>query len=135
MGSGDHYTCTLNELFERKVKESKVKLTPGQKGIWKCPITTTQTPMKQCIDDTLTWAGSFEDAARQVWSILYWVAESGVVFNPDKLVIGRDKLKIFGYNIDGRGIHPTEEMKDAIKGFELPDTIRMMRAFIGLMRV
>ena len=58
LGSGDHYTRTLNELFERKVKESKVKLTPGQKDIWKCPIMTTQTPMKQCIDDTLTWAGS-----------------------------------------------------------------------------
>ena len=43
------------------------------------------------------------------------------MFNPDKLVIGKEKIKIFGYNIDGRGIHPMEEMKDAIRGFELPN--------------
>ena len=30
------------------------------------------------------------------------------------------------------GIHLTEEMKDAIRGFEIPKTIKMMRAFMGL---
>ena len=88
--------------------------------------------MKRCIDDTLTWAGSFEDAIRQIWAILYWGAEEGVVFNPDKLVLGEEKLKIFGFNINKVGIHPTDEMKNAIKGFELPKTIKMMRAFMGL---
>ena len=49
-------------------------------------------------------------------------AKSSVVFNPDK---------VFGYNLDKKGIHPTEEMKDAIRGFELL-SIKMMRAFMGL---
>ena len=52
------------------------------------------------------------------------------MFNPDKLVLGQKKLKIFGFNIDKVGIHPTEEMKNAIKGFEIPKTIKMMRAFM-----
>ena len=30
------------------------------------------------------------------------------------------------------GIHPTEEMKVAIIGFGLPTTMKMMRAFMGL---
>ena len=105
LGSGDHYTRTLNDIFNSKVKEAQ-QMKNEQEDIWRCPITKNQVPMKRCIDDTLTWAGSFEDAARDIWAILYWGAESGVVFNPDKLVIGREKLKIFGYDIDGRGIHP-----------------------------
>ena len=44
----------LGKLFERKVNASKARLTQGQPDIWMCPITTMQTPMKQCIDDTLT---------------------------------------------------------------------------------
>ena len=79
--------CTLNGIFDKKVKKSKAELPHGKEDVWKCPITETQVPMKRCIDNTLTWAGSFENAARQVWSILYWGAKSGIVFNLDKLVI------------------------------------------------
>ena len=111
LGSGDHYTHTLNGIFNRKVDKAKAELPPGKENIWACPITKKQVPMKRCIDDTLTWAGSFEDAVRQIWAILFWGAEEGVVFNPDKLVLGEKKLKIFGFNIDKVGIHPTEEMK------------------------
>ena len=133
LGSGDHYTRTTNGIFDEKVKIAKSDVMKrGGEDIWECPITKTQVPMKRCIDDTLTWTDTFEKAVRQVWSILYWGAESGIVFNPDKLVIGKRRIKIFGFNIDSKGIHPTKEMKDAITGFELPSTIKMMRAFMGL---
>ena len=103
LGSGDHYTHTLNGIFNRKVDKAKAE----KENIWACPVKKQQDPMKRCIDDTLTWAGSFENAARQIWAILYWGAESGVVFNPDKLIIGKPDVNFFGYNIDRTGIHPT----------------------------
>ena len=71
LGSGDHYTRTLNDLFDNKVKEAQGQLKDGQEDIWCCPITKNQVPMKRCIDDTLTWAGSFEDAARKILSLIH----------------------------------------------------------------
>ena len=107
-------SSNLQNISLGPVDIAKAELHPGEENIWACPVTNQQVPMKRCIDDTLTWAGSFENAARQIWAILYWGAESGVVFNLDKLIIGKPDIQIFGYNIDKTGIHPTEEMKDAI---------------------
>ena len=133
LGSGDHYTQTTNEIFIREIDEINKRTPPGQKKIWQCPvIPQTSIPMKRCIDDTLTWAGTYEDSLRQVWSLLYWGAKSGIIFNPDKVEIGKKSIKAFGFRLDETGIHPTKEMKAAISGFELPQTLKQMRAFMGL---
>ena len=132
LGSGDHYTQTTNEIFTRQIDKYKSQ-NPNLKKIWQCPVVEEDSvPMKRCIDDTLTWAASYEDAARQVWQMLHWGAQSGIIFNPDKVIIGQNSIKAFGFNLDEAGIHPTEEMKAVITGFEEPKTLRDMRAFMGL---
>ena len=88
--------------------------------------------MKRCIDDTLTWAGTYEDSLRQIWHLLHWGAQSGIIFNPDMVEIGKKSIKAFGFRLDEAGIHPTMEMKSAIKDFELPQTLKQMQAFMGL---
>ena len=133
LGSGDHYTQTTNEIFTKRINEYNAQKHPVPKKIWQCPIVKEDSvPMKRCIDDTLTWASSYEDAARQVWYMLHWGAQSGIIFNPDKVIIGQNSIKAFGFNLDEGGIHPTEEMKAVITGFEVPNTLRDMRAFMGL---
>ena len=62
---------------------------------------------------------------------MHWVAESGIIFNPDKVEIGKKSIKAFGFRLDEMGIHPTKEMKAAISEFELPQTLKQMRAFMG----
>ena len=64
--------------------------------------------------------------------MLHWGAQSGIIFNPDKVIVGQNSIKAFGFNLDEGGIHPTEEMKAVITGFEVPNTLRDMRAFMGL---
>ena len=128
LGSGDHYTQTTNEIFTRKIDDYNIQKTPGLKKIWQCPIVEENSvPMRRCIDDTLTWAGSYEDAVRQLWYMLHWGAQSGIIFNPDKVTIGKNSIKAFGFKLDD-----SEEMKNVIIGFELPKTLRDMRAFMGL---
>ena len=58
-----------------------------------------------------------------------WGAESGIIFNPDKVTIGHGKntIKAFGFRLDESGIHPTDEMKAAVQGFEVPLTLKSMR--------
>ena len=107
LGSGDHYTQTPNEIFSKKIDEENDGVKDGEKKLWQCPVVSeTSIPMRRCIDDTLTWAGSYEDAAKQVWKILCWGAESGIVFNPDKVIIGENSIKAFGFRLDEAGIKP-----------------------------
>ena len=52
--------------------------------------------------------------------------------NVAKSTFGASEVNYLGYTIDGDGIKPGREKLEAVKKFQMPDSIKKIREFVGL---
>ncbi len=95
-------------------------------------ITAGVTDVVRCIDDSCLWsrtvAGSF-------WLIINYIdlcGRNGVIFNPDKFLLGEDVVDFAGYTITLDSIKPTAKMLKAIKEFPTPTSIKGIWGWFGV---
>merc|ERR1712030_215198 len=87
---------------------------------------------KRCIDDTLLWASSFKQSVLQVIKYLTFCGQSGIIFNPKKLEVGRTDVNIFGLHVTQQGVMPTRNQIETMEKYPTPKSLRDMRGFLGL---
>ena len=107
-GSGDGYTARtdiITEGFPRK---------------------------KKCIDDSLLYDESIEDAFWHTLDYIIHCYKNGVIFNKKKFLFGMDDVDFAGFMVTTDGIKPTKQIIGSIENFPTPRNITDLRSFFGL---
>ena len=56
----------------------------------------------------------------------------GVVINPVKCEFGKLEINFLGHYINSAGISPSPSKVETIENFPVPDTMRKLREFLGM---
>ena len=96
-------------------------------------IITEGFPRKRkCIDDSLLYDESTEDAFWHTVDYIIHCHKNGVIFNWKKFRFAMDEVDFAGFTITTDGIKPTKQMMGAIESFPQPKNITDLRSFFGL---
>ena len=94
---------------------------------------TTDFPRKaKCIDDSVLWDGSIEDAFWHTVDYITRCSEGGIIFNPRKFHFSHDEVDFAGFTLTSTGIRPMQQMLSAIRNFPTPTNITGARSWFGL---
>ena len=90
--------------------------------------------MCKCIDDTLLYDSSIEEAFYHAFDYLHLCGQNGITLNPDKFKFCRREVEFTGYHLGWDGYKPTEDKLSAIRNFPMPEqpTISDIRSWFGL---
>ena len=108
ISSGDGYTRRFDEIitdFPRKVK---------------------------CIDDTLLWNDSIEEAFYHTVNWLDLCGRNGIILNPTKFIFCRQSVEFAGFLITPTSVKPCPRSLEAILNFPTPKNITDVRSWFGL---
>ena len=72
---------------------------------------------KKCVDDTLIWGETLEEAFFRTCEYISTCGAAGIVFNTTKLQFGQMELEFLGLNISADSISPLDSMLEAIRDF------------------
>ena len=86
----------------------------------------------KCIDDSLLWDTTLEEAFWHTAEYIMLCSSHGIVFNPKKFSFGMDEVDFAGFTITETGIKPMQQILDAIKNFPTPTNITGARSWFGL---
>ena len=94
---------------------------------------TAHIPNKtKCVDDTLLWADSIDQA---FWQTVQWLdtcGRNGITQNPDKFVFGKDTVEFAGFEISLTSVKPCSKVLQSIKDFPTPRNVTDIRSWFGL---
>ena len=88
----------------------------------------------KCVDDTLLYDATIEDAFNHTFDYLYTCATHGIVLNSSKFKFCQDELTFAGFTITPTGIKPSESTVKAIREFPTPKSTTDVRSWFGLVR-
>ena len=108
MAAGDAYTRRYDDIIDH-VKD-KVK----------------------CIDDTLLYDVSIEDAFYHTWDYLMLLVDNGIVANPEKFQFAKETITFAGLKLTPYGVAPSDETLSAILNFPTPKDLTGARSWFGL---
>ena len=86
----------------------------------------------KCIDDTLMWSDSIEDAFYQAIEWLDICGKNGIILNPSKFKFAKTTVEFAGFEITPNSVRPCARYLEAIKNFPTPRTITDVRSWFGL---
>ena len=88
----------------------------------------------KCVDDTLLYDKSIEDAFYHTFDYLYTCAKHGIIINASKFKFCQEEINFAGFVITPHGIKPSESTLRAIQEFPTPKSITDVRSWFGLVR-
>ena len=132
IGSGDHYVSVYNGIMNTLKTEEQ----SNSNSVFRCfrdkSKAWTNPSWKRCIDDTLLWATSFKQSFMQCAKYLTYCGRQGIIFNPNKIEVGRQEVNIFGLRMTQQGVLPTQNQVETMLKYPTPKCLRDMRGFLGL---
>ena len=92
-----------------------------------------EVPQKtKCVDDTLLWATTLEEAFFQAANWLDLCGRHGITLNPRKFEFGKRTIEFAGFEISNEKVRPCPRMFEAITNFPKPVTLTDLRSWYGL---
>lgn len=88
----------------------------------------------KCVDDTLLYSTSVEEAFWHAYTFLETCARGGITLKPEKFSFCKREVDFVGFRVDWETYQPTTERLSAIKEFAMPDqpAIKDIRSWYGL---
>ena len=83
------------------------------------------------LDDLLIYSKSEIDHLKHIDLVLKCFERSGVLLNHNKCVFGTTSLKYLGFHVSSEGWKPLPDRVESIKNFEVPNTQKALKRFIG----
>ena len=74
----------------------------------------------KCVDDTLLYDNSIEQAFYHTWDYLYLCTSNSIVINNQKFKFCKKTVTFAGLNITPSGITPSSNTMSAIRDFPVP---------------
>ena len=90
--------------------------------------------ISKCVDDVCLWGGSLEEVFIRTCQYLTHCAQNGIIFNPEKFMMGRESVEFVGFELTKDGIKPMKETMQSIRDFPTPTDITGVRSFFGLIQ-
>lgn len=84
------------------------------------------------VDDVLIASSSMEEHIKHLQIVFERFEKFGVVINPVKCEFGKSEVVFLGHRINSAGVSPSPSKVAAISDFPLPDTMRKLRQFLGM---
>ena len=84
------------------------------------------------IDDILIASSSDEEHSDHLHQLFSRLTEYGLRIHPDKCLLGVKQLEFLGHRITASGIHALPKKVKEMSAFPLPDTVRKLRQFLGV---
>ena len=94
-------------------------------------VTDVQRKVK-CIDDTLLWSSTIEEAFFHAIQWLDLCGNNGIILNPTKFVFCRRTVEFAGFEITENTVRPCSRYLEAIHNFPTPKTLTDIRSWFGL---
>ena len=88
----------------------------------------------KCVDDTLLYDTTIEEAFYHTFDYLITCASNGIVLNASKFQFCEKEVNFAGFRITPTGIKPSEATLKAISEFPTPQNITDVRSWFGLVR-
>ena len=95
-------------------------------------ITTNFDRVSRCVDDSLLWDDSIEDAFWHTFEYLKHCTNNGIIFNQEKFVFAKKTCEFAGFELTPDGYRPPERVLDSIMKFPTPKSITDIRSWFGL---
>ena len=95
-------------------------------------ITSNQYRTVRCIDDSLLWDNTIEEAFWHTFEYLKTCADGGIIFNKDKFQFAQETAEFAGFEITMDGYRPLRRLLDAVRNFPTPANITDVRSWFGL---
>lgn len=86
----------------------------------------------KCIDDTLMWSNTIEEAFFQAAQWLHICGSNGIILNPSKFQFAKDTVEFAGFEITPTTVRPCARFLEAIQNFPTPKNITDIRSWFGL---
>ena len=85
------------------------------------------------IDDVIIWAKNFKQLLHRLRNVLERLSKAGIKLNAGKCEFAKSQIVYLGHQISKHGISPYPGKVKAIKKLPMPQTLKALRSFIGLM--
>ena len=127
--------CTINThlgLFRPKRLPYGVASSPA---IWQQTMDKifTGLPGVFCfVDDILVAGKDVTEHKVRLKAVLQRIKENGMKMHQNKCTFGVSSIEYLGFIIDGTGIHKTEEKVKAIREAKVPENVKELQSFLGL---
>ena len=86
----------------------------------------------KCVDDTLLWDKTVEEAFQRTCSYLNLCSSNGIIFNKKKFVFCQKQVEFLGFEITEDSVRPASAYLEAIQQFPTPQDITGIRSWFGL---
>ena len=86
----------------------------------------------KCVDDTLMWSSSIQDAFFQLCKWCDLTYRGGITLNPRKTQFAEETVDFAGLTVTPTNVRPCSKFIDSIKNFPTPKDISGARAWFGL---
>ncbi|CAH8611522.1 unnamed protein product [Dicrocoelium dendriticum] len=84
------------------------------------------------IDDVLIASATPEEHLNHLRQVFERFDHHGITINPDKCLFGQCSVDFLGHKIDSKGISPIPEKTQAIMDYPLPQSVKNLRRFLGM---
>jgi hypothetical protein len=95
-------------------------------------ITKDFDRVARCVDDSLLWDKTIEQAFWHTFDYVKHCSDNGIVFNAEKFAFAEDICEFAGFEITRDGYRPPKRVLDAIRSFPTPKNITDIRSWFGL---
>ena len=92
----------------------------------------TENFLRAYIDDLTCFSKGYNDHLQHLKLIFERTREIGFRFNPQKCVLFRREVNLFGFIVSAEGIHLDPKKIDKILNFPIPKSKTDIRAFVNL---
>ena len=83
------------------------------------------------IDDILIYASTLDELFERTENVLKVCSERNITLSCKKMQIGK-RTTFAGFDVSCLGVKPTQDRLEAVKIFQVPTTLTMLRGFLGL---
>ena len=84
------------------------------------------------IDDILVASSTPDEHITHLRELFRRLTQHGLTVNAAKCELGRSSLEFLGHVVDSAGLRPVAQKVQVIQDYPVPDSIRKLRAFLGL---
>ena len=84
------------------------------------------------LDGVIVYGQEFDELLLNLRKVFTRFRERKLTLNPDKCVINARVIEYTGHLLDSDGLHFTEKKLDAVRAITLPQTLKALKSFAGL---